>query len=111
MPTFAEFAAYSAEGCDEVVVDPRAGQHPGGGGAVLAGVEVARDRDAFDGSVEVGVVEDDDRRLATEFEVHSLEAFGCSRGHLRAGPHRAGDGDHVGPRVRDHHAPRVAVAA
>ena len=64
------------EGRDEVVVDPRAGEHPGGGRAVLAGVEVARDRDGLGGGLDVGVVEDDDRRLAAELEVDALEVLG-----------------------------------
>src|SRR5829696_152271 len=56
----------------EVVVDAGTGEHPGGGGAVLAGVEVAGHRDGLGGRLEVGVVEDDDRRLAAELEVHLL---------------------------------------
>ena len=59
---------------DEVVVDPRAREHAGGGRAVLSGVEVAGDRDALDGRLDVGVVEDDDRGLSTELEVDPLES-------------------------------------
>ena len=56
---------------DEVVVDARARQHAGRGRAVLPGVEVAGDRDVLGGEREVGVVEDDHRRLAAELEVHA----------------------------------------
>ena len=61
------------EGGDEVVVDAGPGEHAGGRRAVLAGVEVAGDRDALGGLLDVGVVEDDDRRLAAELEVDALE--------------------------------------
>ena len=66
-------AACSASAATKSSWTPRAGEHPGGGGAVLAGVEVAGHRDALGGRGEVGVVEDDDRRLAAELEVHPLE--------------------------------------
>ena len=68
----------------EVVVDARARQHPGCGGAVLAGVEVAGDRDRLGCLRRVGVVEDDDRRLAAELQVHSLEVGGRCLCHLHA---------------------------
>ena len=57
---------------------PRAGQHPGRGGAVLAGVEVAGHRDRLGRGRDVGVVEDDDRRLAAELEVGALEVGGAA---------------------------------
>ena len=78
---------------DEVVVDARGGEHAGGGGAVLAGVEVAGDGDALDRRLDVGVVEDDDRRLAAELEVHPLELRRGAGRDLGAGAHRPGDGD------------------
>ena len=55
---------------------PGPGEHAGGGGAVLAGVEVARLGDGARRCLDVGVVEDDDRRLAAELEVHALEVGG-----------------------------------
>ena len=58
---------------EEVVVDARPGEHPRGSRAVLAGVEVAGARDSLGGRLDVGVVEDDDRRLAAELEVDALE--------------------------------------
>ena len=64
------------QGGDELVVDPRTGEHPGGGRAVLAGVEVAGDGDPLGGRLDVGVVEDDDRCLSAELEVDPLDTGG-----------------------------------
>src|SRR5690606_23005247 len=96
---------------DEVVVDRLVDQHAGGGGAVLAGVEVAGDRDVLDGLGDVDVLEDHDRRLAAQLEVDSLEILRGGLGDLHAGPYRAGDGGHGRDGVLDHHAAGVAVAA
>ena len=95
---------------DEVVVDAGPGEHAGRGGAVLAGVEVAADGDALDGGLDVGVVEDDDRRLAAELEVDALEVARRALGHLHAGADRAGDRDERRRRVLDEHAAGLAVA-
>ena len=78
-------SACSVERGDEVVVDAGPGEHAGRRGAVLAGVEVAGDRDALGGGGDVGVVEHDDRRLAAELEVHPLEV---ARGGARPPPCR-----------------------
>ena len=69
--------------------DARAGQHPGRGGAVLAGVEVPGDRDRLGGLADVGVVEHDDRRLAAQLEVDPLEVVPRRRGHLACRPARS----------------------
>ena len=71
-------------------MDARAGEHAGGGGAVLAGVEVAGDRDVLGRQLEVGVVEHDHRRLAAELEVDALDVVGG----------RLGDGDAGAARCR-----------
>ena len=76
-------------------------EHPGGGGAVLAGVEVAGLGDGGGRRLDVGVVEDDDRRLAAELEVDPLEVGRGRAGDLAAGPHRAGDRDHLRGPVLD----------
>src|SRR5271165_3170815 len=49
---------------DDVVVDPRAGQHAGGRRAVLPGVVVAGARDRLQRALEADVVEHEHRRLA-----------------------------------------------
>ena len=51
------------------------------------------------------------RRLAAELEVDPLEVVGGRLGDLHAGPHRAGDRDHLRGLVRDQRAAGVAVAA
>ena len=94
---------------DEVVVDVRGGEHAGGRGAVLAGVEVAGDGDALDRRLDVGVVEDDDRRLAAELEVHALEVRRGAGRDLGAGADRPGDGDEARGAVLDEEATGVAV--
>ncbi len=90
-------------------MDPRAGDHAGGRGAVLAGVEVAGTGDALGGGLDVGVVEDDDRGLAAELEVDALELVGTGVRHLHAGAHRAGDRHQLRDRVLDDQATGVAV--
>ena len=62
------------------------------------------------GLLDVGVVEDDHRRLAAELEVHPLEVGGGGRGDLHAGADRAGDRDHLRGLVLDQRAAGVAVA-
>ena len=61
-------------------------------------------------SVDVGVVEHDDRRLAAELEVHALEVVGRGLRDLHARAHRAGDRDHLRGRVVDHRGAGRAVA-
>ena len=84
-----------AEPGDEVVVDARPGDHAARGGAVLARVVVRRSRPACSTtSVEVGVVEHDDRCLAAELEVHPLERVGGVAGDELAGRDVAGERHH-----------------
>ena len=64
---------------------PGPAMHARGGRAVLAGVPEAAELDALGDGVEVGVVEDDHRRLAAELEVHALERVGGGPGHRLAG--------------------------
>ncbi|CAM5743836.1 hypothetical protein SHIRM173S_02582 [Streptomyces hirsutus] len=99
------------EGGDELVVDRLVDEDTRGGRTVLAGVEEARDGDVLHGLGDVGVLEDDDRRLAAQLQVDALEVLGRGLGDLHAGPHRTGDGRHRRGLVLDHHAAGVAVAA
>src|SRR5664280_2147439 len=62
------------ESGDQVVVNPGTRQHTGGRGAVLARVEVPGHRDPLCGRLHVGVVENDDRGLAAQFEMHPLRS-------------------------------------
>ena len=103
-------AGVVGQGGDELVVDALGHQHAGRGRAVLAGVEVARDRDALHRGLDVGVVEDDDGRLAAELEVDALHVRRGAGRHLRAGAHRAGDRDQGGRAVLDEPASGLAVA-
>ena len=50
--------------------------------------------------VDVGVVHDDEGRLAAELEADRLDALGAERVDLAAGPHAAGHRDEVGVLVR-----------
>src|SRR5215217_4264259 len=99
------------DGVHEVVVDARGREDPRGGGAVLAGVEVAGTRDGLGGRFEVGVVEDDYGRLTSELEVHALEVVGGRFGDLHTRSHGARYGHHLGRRVLDQRPARVPVAA
>ncbi len=97
------------QGGDKLVVDLGAGQHPSSGGAVLAGVEIAGHGDALGRCGYIGVVEDDDRRLASELEMHSLDVGRCGSRHFHAGPHAAGHRHHGRRRVLDQQPSGVAV--
>ena len=98
------------EQVDELVVDTAVRDDAGGGGAVLAGVEVGRRGDHLRGARKVGVRHHDDGRLAAELEVHPLEGLRRRQRDLGAGPDRAGDGDQAGGRVLDEVATGRGVA-
>jgi len=65
------------EAGEEVVVDRVLHEHPVRRDAGLAGVAELADDRAGDGLVEVGVVEDDERRVAAELERHLLHLAGA----------------------------------
>ena len=109
-PVFVSAAALASAATNSSWMDS-CDEHAGGGRAVLAGVEVARDGDVLDGLGDVGVLEDDDRRLAAQLQVDALDVLGRGLGDLHAGPYGAGDGGHRRGRVLDHRAAGVAVAA
>ncbi len=85
----------------ELVVDLRAGDDPAGRGAVLAGVPEAEGLEVLDDGFHVGVVEDDDRRLATELEMEPLDPVRSDLGDVLAGVGVAGDRDHRDLRMAD----------
>ncbi len=65
-----------------------------GSGAVLTGVVVGSLGQGADERLDVGIVEDDDRRLAAQFEVHALEGVGRVPRDELAGVHVTGDRHH-----------------
>src|SRR5919112_4013445 len=95
----------------EVVVDAGVGEYAGGRGAVLARVEVAGTSDLLGRRLDIGVVEDDDRRLAAELQVYPLEVGGGGLRDLHAGPYGTGDRHHLWRGVLDQHPSCVPVAA
>jgi hypothetical protein len=87
------------------------GEHAGGGGAVLAGVEIAGDGDLRGRPGHIGVLKDDHRGLAAQLEVAALERLGGRARERLAGRHAAGDRDHLGDRMTDQRRPGAAVPA
>jgi hypothetical protein len=65
-----------AQAFDEALVDAVLHVQAAGRGAVLPGVVEAEGADAFDGGIDVGIVEHDHRGLAAQFHVHALHAVG-----------------------------------
>ncbi len=95
---------------EEGVVDGAMDVHAGAVGADLAlGVEVAEQRPG-DGVVEVGVVEDDQGRLAPQLQGHRLQGRGGGRHHLLAGPHLARQGHLSDPGVGHQRPAHAGVA-
>ena len=76
----------------EFAVDALLHQNAAGGGATLAGGAEAAPESAFNGQVEIGVVEHDHRVLAAQFERAMLEALGGG------GTYDAADGARAGQR-------------
>ena len=83
------------------VVCARLDDHARRGRAALARGAERRPEDPLDRELEIGVVEDDGRVLATELEVDVLEVVGCVAHHLHPGLARAGQRDHAHVRVAD----------
>ncbi len=76
----------------EGVVNAILHQQPVGADAGLAGVAVLRSHRALDGGVEIGIVEHDERRVATELQRHALERRRALRRQHAADLGRAGEG-------------------
>ena len=93
---------------DELVVDLGTGIDAARRGAVLAGIVETEGAHAADHGFEIGVVEDDHRRLAAELEMRALDALAPRRATLFAGGDIAGQGNHVDARVGDERAPTVS---
>ncbi|MCY1520900.1 hypothetical protein D9M68_556950 [compost metagenome] len=87
-------------------------EHAGAVGADLAGAEEVGHHGDVGGAVEVGVFEDDQRRLAAQFHGHFLErGAGRAGHHLLAGGGAAGEGDFLDQRVLGQPLADFAAAA
>ncbi|MNN16586.1 hypothetical protein D3C81_1297300 [compost metagenome] len=83
----------------QAVMNPGLGINAASGGAILAGVVVAVGAYAFDHGLNVGIVADDHRGLATEFEVGAFECLRRGLENLLAGDDIAGQRHHAHFRV------------
>ncbi|MPL93022.1 hypothetical protein SDC9_39146 [bioreactor metagenome] len=85
----------------EFLVDARLRIDPAGGGAVLPGVVIAEGAQARDGRLDIGIVEQDHRRLAAQFQMRALDRAGRGLEHLAPGRDVAGERNHRHLRVVD----------
>ncbi|OIQ78286.1 hypothetical protein GALL_400060 [mine drainage metagenome] len=92
------------------VVDRGLNEHSGARGAVLAGVEIASDRDCRSSGFQIGIFVDDHGGVSTQFEVDSLNVLRRRCSYLHARSHRAGDRDHLRRWVLYQGAPSGSVA-
>ena len=69
-----QLARRSGQLLDELVIDAGLNEEAVGADAGLAGIAVLRDHGALDRAVDVGVVEDDERRVAAELHRYLLHA-------------------------------------
>ena len=74
-------------------------------------IEPNRIDDALDGTIEIGIFEDDKRRLPAEFERKSLTRTRGRFSNAATDVGRAREGDLVDARMRDERGSRRAVAA
>ena len=86
----------------EGVIDAVLHQHAVGADAGLAGVAVLRHHGALHGRIEVGIVEDDEGRIAAEFEADLLDGRRALRHQHAADFGRAGEGQRTDDGVRGH---------
>ncbi len=96
---------------DEPLLDVLLNQQPRPGAADLALVEPDRIDDPLDSAVEIGIVEDDDRRFAAQFQRHPLARSGSLAAQNLAHVGRAGKGDLVDILVVEDHAACFAAAS
>ena len=97
LPTFS-FMTSPASFSDEVVVDAVLHVDAVGADAGLAHVAELRDHRALDRGIEIGVVEDDERRVAAELEADLLHRRGRLAHQQLADLGRAGEGRRSAPR-------------
>src|SRR5260370_10253773 len=92
----------SKEAIDELIVDARLYDDPVRAHADLALMEETADHSRPYRMFQVGIVEDDERRVAAEFQCHPLELRGLHRQRtdMSAHPCRTRERDQAGNRVR-----------
>ena len=76
----------------ELVIDSVLHEDAVGADTGLAGIAVFRGHGAGDGRVDIGIVEDDQRRVAAELEAHLLQCVGALAHQDAADLGRAGEG-------------------
>ncbi len=96
-----ERADGGGEAVEEFVGDALVDVHPLVAGADLAAILEARHHGGADGGADVGVLGDDEGRLAAELEAQDLEVGGGLAEDVLAGADGAGERDEAGERVAD----------
>ena len=99
-----EGASFFREEFGELVVDAVLHIDAVGADAGLAGVAEFRDDGAGDGGFDVGIVEDEEGRVAAEFERDALHRSGALGGEFLADRGGAGEGELCDARVFGQHA-------
>jgi len=82
-----------AQGVDEPVVDAFLYENPVGGDAGLAGIPELADLDAVQGRLDIGVIEDDECGVSTEFEADLRQVAGTIAHQLFADDSGTGKAD------------------
>src|SRR5690606_5505101 len=86
---------YLTDDTHDIVLDARCGVDPARGVAVLTRVAERRHEVTLAEQIEVGIVEDQHRRIAPEFQLQPLQRVGGVTHHGTPGSCPAGEGDHV----------------
>src|SRR5579859_8237553 len=105
-----QFAHARADLVEERAFDRFLDEQARAGAAHLALVEPDRVDESLDGAVEIGVVEDHERRLAAELERQPLPRAGGRPANDAADLGRAGERELVDTRVGDDRGARLTVA-
>ncbi|MNK74712.1 hypothetical protein D3C87_942320 [compost metagenome] len=106
----AQAADGGAEFGDQFVVNPGLRVDPTGSGAVLPGVVVTVSAHAIDHGLDVGVVADDHRGFAAEFEVRAFQGFRSGLKDFLSGDDIAGQRHHAHFSVADQMAANAFAA-
>ena len=98
-----KFANAACNGIDEPVMYHRVYNHPVGAHADLTLMEVAADHYRMRRPLDIGVGENNQRRVAAQFQRHSLDVLSaaCNPANPTANRSRTGEGNHSGRRMLD----------